>query len=83
MDDGGPDRRPLRHGTAQCGDWSGHGRLDRSSRLALHHPQTTMAVREEKIDLQTLLIAEMVKFLPAALVDLALQDLRGYVSFEQ
>jgi len=42
-----------------------------------------MAVREEKIDLQTLLIAEMVKFLPAALVDLALQDLRGYVSFEQ
>src|ERR1035437_7586279 len=51
--------------------------------FTLHHPQTTLAARKKEIDLEPLLIAKVVKFLPPALVDLALQDLRGHVSFEQ
>ena len=39
--------------------------------------------RKKEVDLQRLLVAEVVELLSSALVDLALQDLRGHVSFEQ
>src|ERR1019366_3672089 len=51
--------------------------------FTLHHPKTGLAARKKEIDLEPLLVAEVVKLLPPALVDLALQDLRGHVSFEQ
>jgi len=83
MDNGQPDQPMVAHGATQRFQWSRHGRLDGLGRLALHHPEAAVAARKEEIDLQPLLIAKMVQLLAPALVDLALQDLRGHVSFEQ
>ena len=83
MDDAQPDRHLIAHRSAQRRQRPGHGRLDGLGRFALHHPETTVAARKKEVDLEPLLIAKVVKLLAPALVDLALQDLGGHVSFEQ
>jgi hypothetical protein len=63
-------------------EWAGplmtrEGRLDGPGCLALHHPQTTLAAGNKEVDLEPLLIAKVVKLLPLALADLALENLGG------
>jgi len=51
--------------------------------FALYHPQQLGGVGKKKIHIEALLIAKVVKLLPAPAVDLALQNLRSYVTFKK
>ena len=74
--------RPAAHRRSQRRHRACHGRLDGPGGFTLHHPDTA-AMGEEKIHLQTLLVAEMVELFAPALVHLALENFRRDEAFEQ